>query len=81
MLRRLIDQIMPDAEALGCAAELDRCQTIMQFGSSADSQIKIYRESGGRFEPVTRWILETTMAQSRPTAEPAQALGCTSVGK
>jgi carboxylate-amine ligase len=75
MLRRLIDQIMPDAEALGCAAELDRCQLIMQFGSSADSQIRIYRESGGRFEQVTKWILETTLAQSTPTAESAPAAG------
>jgi len=75
MLVRLTEQIMPHAEALGCADELGRCQIIMQFGSSADCQIRAYRDSGGDLGAVTQWIEAATLSQSPPSSVLAQATG------
>ena len=63
MLVRLIEEIMPDDEALGCVDELARCQIIMQLGSSADFQIRAYRDAEGGFAAVTRWIEAATLSQ------------------
>ncbi len=63
ILVRLVEQIMPDAEALGCVDELARCQIIMQLGSSADFQIQAYRDAGGDLAAVTRWIEAATLSQ------------------
>jgi carboxylate-amine ligase len=66
---------MPHAEALGCADELGRCQIIMHFGSSADRQITVYRDSGGDLAAVTQWIHAATLSPSRPSPVAAEAPG------
>ncbi len=66
ILNQMIDQIAPHAEILGCLAEVERCRTIMQFGSSADYQLQAYRESGGKLSAVTRWIEAATVSRVAP---------------
>lgn len=65
MLGRLIERIMEDAEALDCVSEVESCRVIMQLGSSADHQIRVYRESQRDLAAVSRWI-EAATTQSRP---------------
>ncbi|NPU66536.1 MULTISPECIES: carboxylate-amine ligase [Bradyrhizobium] len=77
ILNRMIADVAPHAETLGCLAEVERCRTIMQFGSSADYQLQAYRESGGQLTAVTRWIEAATVSRAEPPrsqapVEPAQ---------
>jgi glutamate---cysteine ligase / carboxylate-amine ligase len=39
---RVVDEVMPDAEALGCVEELLRCRTIAGAGTSADAQLAVF---------------------------------------
>ncbi|WP_407159945.1 carboxylate-amine ligase [Bradyrhizobium sp. STM 3557] len=66
MLRRVIEQITPHAEELGCIDELARCQTIMHFGSSADRQLEAYRQSHGQLAAVTQWIEAASLSKASP---------------
>src|SRR5262249_46640406 len=42
MLAQLLDEIEPDARALSCVAEVNRCRTIVDAGTSADAQIAVF---------------------------------------
>src|ERR1043166_8757250 len=46
LLSRLIERTAADAEALGCAEEVQHCRTIVTRGSSADFQLRAWQESG-----------------------------------
>jgi carboxylate-amine ligase len=61
MLARLINQTAADAEALGCVDEVAHCRTIVQRGSSAEFQLRTYRDSGEDVSAVSRWIATATM--------------------
>jgi carboxylate-amine ligase len=67
MLDRLIGDIAPDAEALGCLPELRRCRTIVATGTSADAQLAVYEahcRTGGpahALQAVTDWIAAATL--------------------
>ncbi len=57
-----------DAEALGCAAEIDALIGILARGTSADEQLGVYRDAlaGGASQPqalasVVGWLAETTI--------------------
>src|SRR5262249_21045832 len=41
-LQRVTDDVRPHAEALGCAAEIHRCHTIVGAGTSADAQLAVF---------------------------------------
>jgi carboxylate-amine ligase len=43
---QVLEEIMPHAEALGCAAEVARCRTIVAGGTSADAQLAIFEKHG-----------------------------------
>ena len=45
LLEELIEMVMPDAEALGCVAEVEHARTICERGSAADRQLAVYREA------------------------------------
>jgi glutamate---cysteine ligase / carboxylate-amine ligase len=62
MLGDVIARVSPDAEALGCLLEVERCREILDRGSSADAQLSAYRQSGNDLNAVTRWIAEETFA-------------------
>jgi glutamate---cysteine ligase / carboxylate-amine ligase len=42
ILDRVIEEIAADADALGCAEELRRCQVIAAAGTSAEAQLAVY---------------------------------------
>jgi carboxylate-amine ligase len=72
LLSGLIGRIAADAEALGCAEEVQHCRTIVARGSSADFQLRAWEEGGEDISAVSRWIAAAT-APSRPKRTPAAA--------
>lgn len=69
VLRRLIELTRGDAEALACAGEVARAEEILERGSSADQQLRIYddaRQAGrGRLQAlkeVVDWLHRATIA-------------------
>lgn len=65
LLSGIIDDIAGDAEALNCAAEIEHCRTIVARGSSAEFQLRAYRENGDDIAAVSRWIATATIAETR----------------
>jgi glutamate---cysteine ligase / carboxylate-amine ligase len=63
MLGDVIPRVSADAEALGCLAEVERCRDILVRGSSADAQLRAYRQSGNDLSAVTRCIADQTVAR------------------
>ena len=66
MLGRLLDQVMADAEDLGCADTLQHCRTIVLEGTSADAQMRIFTENEHEgaeiaLHKVSRWIRDATL--------------------
>jgi carboxylate-amine ligase len=67
MLDQLIEDIAPDAEALGCLPELRRCRTIAGAGTSADTQLAVFEAHARTASPahalqaVTDWIAAATL--------------------
>jgi glutamate---cysteine ligase / carboxylate-amine ligase len=72
MLTRLIAEITEDAESLGCLDEVAHCRTIVARGSSAEFQLRAYRDSGEDVSAVSRWIATAT-APLRPKRAPEVA--------
>jgi carboxylate-amine ligase len=72
LLSGLIDRTAADADALGCAEEVQQCLAIVARGSSADFQLRAWRESGQNILAVSRWIAAAT-APGRPKRTPAAA--------
>ncbi|MGY4506131.1 gamma-glutamyl:cysteine ligase YbdK (ATP-grasp superfamily) [Bradyrhizobium sp. GM24.11] len=68
LLSRIIDDITEDAAALECSAEIEHCRTIVARGSSAEFQLRAYRESGDDIVAASRWIAAATMAETRMDA-------------
>jgi carboxylate-amine ligase len=66
-LDRVIADMAADAAALGCDAEIDRCRAIVDCGTSADAQLRVYaahRDGGSRdaaLQAVTDWIAQATL--------------------
>jgi carboxylate-amine ligase len=61
MLNSLLEQIAEDASILGCTNEVQNCKIILERGSSADQQLRIYQEAGGSISAVTEWIASATV--------------------
>jgi carboxylate-amine ligase len=66
-LDQLIEDVAPDAAALGCLPELVRCRTIANGGTSADTQVAVF-EAHARVDTqaralraVTDWIVAATL--------------------
>ena len=66
-LNRIIADVRPHADALGCIAAIDRCRTIVGSGTSADTQLAIFdahekRETRAKaLNAVTDWIATATL--------------------
>ncbi|WP_439363406.1 carboxylate-amine ligase [Bradyrhizobium sp. DASA03005] len=74
LLTRLIDDIAEDAAALNCPAEIEHCRTIVERGSSAEFQLRAYRESGDDIAAVSQWIATSTLSgTSAPVQRSAPA--------
>jgi carboxylate-amine ligase len=52
---------MRDAEILSCVAELEHCKTIVERGTSADSQLKAAAASANSLEAAKSWIARETL--------------------
>ncbi len=68
LMDELIDLLKDDAGELGCLAELERAREIVQGGTSADHQIKVYQASlAAGAEPaearreVINWLIDASM--------------------
>lgn len=67
MLDQLIDEITPDAESLGCLAEVKHCRAIIDAGTSADAQLAVFKDQEASAPPdvalraVTDWIAQATL--------------------
>ena len=67
MLERVISDTAPDAAALGCTAEINRCRAIVGSGTSADAQIAVFQAHQGHTDraaalrAVTDWIAAATL--------------------
>ena len=67
MLERVISDTAPDAAALGCTAEINRCRAIVGAGTSADAQLAVFEahaKGGSRdaaLRAVTEWIAAATL--------------------
>jgi glutamate---cysteine ligase / carboxylate-amine ligase len=71
MLTSLVNRLSDDASALGCLTEVEHCKLILERGSSADHQLRAYREAGDDVRAVTKWIASATAPdQTRHQAPP-----------
>jgi glutamate---cysteine ligase / carboxylate-amine ligase len=66
LVMQVVEDVMPDAEALGCAAELERCGTIVGSGTSADTQLAVFESHAtaghdGALKAVTDWLAAATL--------------------
>jgi glutamate---cysteine ligase / carboxylate-amine ligase len=67
MLEETLATVGPDAEALECVDDVNHCRKIVQDGSSADAQLRIFAHQmtangAGALNSVLRWVAETTIA-------------------
>jgi glutamate---cysteine ligase / carboxylate-amine ligase len=66
-LDHVIKDTANDAEALGCASEVEHCRTIVANGTSADAQLAIYNGQSLRhgaeaaLQAVVKWLAVTTL--------------------
>ncbi|MDJ0925306.1 MAG: carboxylate-amine ligase [Acidimicrobiia bacterium] len=68
LLEEIIDLVKKDAKMLDCVDELHHARTIVERGTSADTQLKIYHDAleagAGRdeaLEQVVDWLIEETV--------------------
>jgi carboxylate-amine ligase len=67
MLEAVVSDVMPDAEALGCVAEIRRCRAIVDAGTSADAQILVFDAHSGTqgheaaLHAVAEWVTAATL--------------------
>jgi carboxylate-amine ligase len=59
-VRALVEQSRPAARELGCEAELDLIEPLLQRGGGADEQAAIYEESDSLLA-VAKWLAEETV--------------------
>jgi carboxylate-amine ligase len=60
LIGELLEMLMPYAEKLGSAKEVERIQTIMTEGTSADRQLAVYDRTGGDLKAVVDALTEET---------------------
>lgn len=74
MLSRIVDATAEDTDALGCTAEIEHCRVIVDRGSSAEFQLRAYRDNGDDITAVSRWIATSTLSgTSAPVQRSAPA--------
>ncbi len=64
----LVEELAPDARALGCEAEIRRVNTIIREGTSADRQVDLYRLrrlEGDTQEEAMRRVVDMVTAETR----------------
>jgi carboxylate-amine ligase len=73
LLEEILELVREDAEQLGCVAEVEHARSIVQRGTSAHAQRRVFEEArqkgAGKHEAlqaVVDWLIETTHASLPP---------------
>ena len=61
LIHELLDFVDEVVDRLDSRKEIEHIYTIMERGTSADDQLKVYRESDNKFEPVVDMLIEKTL--------------------
>jgi carboxylate-amine ligase len=66
-LGTVLERVTEDAEALGCADQLEHCRAIITEGTSADAQLRIFTENEHEgaeiaLQKVSQWIRDASLA-------------------
>jgi glutamate---cysteine ligase / carboxylate-amine ligase len=61
LIRELLDFVDDVVDELDSRKEIEHIHTILERGTSADEQLKVYHESDGKFEPVVDMLLKNTL--------------------
>ena len=61
LIRELLDFVDDVVEPLGSRKEIDHIHTILDRGTSADEQLRVFEESGGDFNAVVDHLMKRTL--------------------
>ncbi len=61
LIRELLEFVDDVVDELDSRKEIEHIHTILDRGTSADEQLKVYHESGEKFEPVVDMLIKNTM--------------------
>lgn len=61
LIRELLEFVDDVVDELDSRKEIEHIHTILERGTSADEQLKVYHESGEKFEPVVDMLIKNTM--------------------
>jgi carboxylate-amine ligase len=68
MLEDALEEIAWDAEALGCGGDVLHCRRIVEGGSSADEQLRVFApgnpDGPGGLDAVLRWLAQATVSEA-----------------
>jgi carboxylate-amine ligase len=80
LLEEIIALIREDAEHLGCVREVEHARAIVQRGTSAHAQRRVFNEALARgadkreaLRDVVDWLIEATRSELQPPAGAAEA--------
>jgi carboxylate-amine ligase len=78
VVQTLIDDVAEDSEVFGCEVELARVRALLDDGTSAHAQLKVYKDSRGRgdspakaIRSVVDWLIEASVPIDEPTTSEA----------
>ncbi len=61
LIRELLEFVDDVLDPLGSRADVMHIHTILERGTSADEQLKVYEESGGDFKAVVDMLMKNTL--------------------
>lgn len=61
LIQELLDFVDDAVDELGSRKEIEHIYTILERGTSADEQLKVYKESDEKLEPVIDMLIKNTM--------------------
>jgi carboxylate-amine ligase len=57
----LLDFVEEVVDELGSRQDIEHIRTILERGTSADAQLRVFEESGGSHEAVVKWVMKHTL--------------------
>jgi glutamate---cysteine ligase / carboxylate-amine ligase len=61
LILELLDFVDEVVDELDSRKEIEHIHTILERGTSADEQLRVYEENGQKFEPVVDMLIKNTM--------------------
>ncbi len=68
LIRELLEFVDDVLDPLGSRKEIEHIHTILDRGTSADDQLKVYEETNGDFKAVVDMLIKNTMENVPPTS-------------